>query len=219
MPQICPYVRFGITDHTIGRAECTPNARFISRIARSCSFCRCEPSAMGPIGRPTYLARSTCICAHTRARTETVRPNLTKVFYESCWQENTNVGYENALSPRCRQFTILQFAEYARLVQTIEKRCMYRGQRHTRIGSVHTKADLRRSNYGGIHIMCVPRAVGGRANTANLLWRPRCSSFTDTDPISTRNPRAEIDGVYQTRRRIRRITARAISRNKISAGE
>lgn len=28
VPQICPYVRFGTTDHTIGRVECTLNGLY-----------------------------------------------------------------------------------------------------------------------------------------------------------------------------------------------
>jgi len=51
-----------------------------------------------------------------------------------------------------------------------------------------TQADLRRSNYGDTHITCVPTGEGGGRRVGEFTVTPRCSLFTDTDLISTRNP-------------------------------
>lgn len=60
---------------------------------------------------------------------------------------------------------------------------------------VHTlvrrkRADLRRSNYGNTHITCMSTVVG---EYGEFTMAPRCSPFTNTDPISIGNPGTGID--------------------------
>lgn len=193
------------TDHTLLAEWSALRTRGLYRELRDrVHFADREPPAMGSIGRPAYLAPSICIHTHTRKRDrarvhtecpETVRPKLTKVFYESYRQENTTVGRTKMRSlslSLSRAVNIRQRFYNSQSTRSKQSHACYRtpGQGHTHIDAMHTEADLRRSNYGDTHVMCVPTGVGKYGEFT--VAPPRCSPFTDTDPISinraTRGP-------------------------------
>jgi len=118
--------------------------RFISWIARSCSFCRSrpEPSVMGSIGRPAYLTRGICIRAQTytytcaRIRIRVHLQDVPKLFGHTlphkvfCKSRRTRkyecMGTEvHSYRAANGWYVILQFAEHAKPGQTFDKRRIY----------------------------------------------------------------------------------------------
>jgi len=83
--------------------------RFISWIARSCSFCRSrpEPSVMGSIGRSAYLTQGICICAQT----------YTYIYIYICAYTHTDTltGCSETARPYLTSQGILQIASHKKI--------------------------------------------------------------------------------------------------------